>query len=121
MTPVSIQAQGYSGTAYFVGDASNVSVSYIDATYSDGITDSHINSGYTVTQVDTSTVGQKNAIVDYFGITTEVLVNVLDSYNAQAGTPNLEDVTISFNLNTGIMDITGTGEFLPGLKMYRLA
>lgn len=117
MTPVSIQAQGYSGTAYFVGDTSNVSVSYIDAKYSDGITDSHINSGYTVTQVDTSTVGQKNAIVDYFGVTTEVLVNVLDSYNAQAGTPNLEDVTISFNLDTGIMDITGTGEFLP---YYRL-
>lgn len=117
MTPVSIQAQGYSGTAYFIGDTSNVSVSYINATYSDGITDSHINSGYTVTQVDTSTVGQKNAIVDYFGVTTEVLVNVLDSYNAQAGTPNLEDVTISFNLDTGIMDITGTGEFLP---YYRL-
>lgn len=117
MVPVSIQAQGYSGTAYFIGDASNVSVSYINATYSDGITDSHINSGYTVTQVDTSTAGQKNAIVDYFGVTTEVLVNVLDSYNAQAGTPNLEDVTISFNLDTGIMDIVGTGEFLP---YYRL-
>lgn len=117
MVPTSIQAQGYSGTAYFIGDASNVSVSYINATYSDGITDSHINSGYTVTQVDTSTTGQKNAIVDYFGVTTEILVNVLDSYNAQAGTPNLEDVTISFNLNTGIMDITGTGEFLP---YYRL-
>lgn len=117
MIPVSIQAQGYSGTAYFIGDTSNVSVSYINATYSDGITDSHINSGYTVTQVDTSTAGQKNAIVDYFGITTEVLVNVLDSYNAQAGTPNLEDVTISFNLDTGIMDIVGTGEFLP---YYRL-
>lgn len=117
MVPVSIQAQGYSGTAYFIGDTSNVSVSYINATYSDGITDSHINSGYTVTQVDTSTAGQKNAIVDYFGITTEVLVNVLDSYNAQAGTPNLEDVTISFNLDTGIMDIVGTGEFLP---YYRL-
>ena len=117
MVPVSIQAQGYSGTAYFIGDTSNVSVSYINATYSDGITDSHINSGYTVTQVDTSTAGQKNAIVDYFGVTTEVLVNVLDSYNAQAGTPNLEDVTISFNLDTGIMDIVGTGEFLP---YYRL-
>lgn len=113
MVPVSIQAQGYSGTAYFVGDTSNVSVSYINATYSDGITDSRINSGYTVTQVDTSTVGQKNAIVDYFGVTTEILVNVLDSYNAQAGTPHLEDVTISFNLDTGVMNITGTGEFLP--------
>ena len=113
MTPVSIQAQGYSGTAYFIGDTSNVSVSYINAKYSDGITDSHINSGYTVTQVDTSTAGQKNAIVDYFGVTTEVLVNVLDSYNVQAGTPNLEDVMITFDLSTGVMNITGAGEFIP--------
>lgn len=113
MAPVSIQAQGYSGTAYFIGDTSNVSVSYINAKYSDGITDSHINSGYTVTQVDTSTAGQKNAIVDYFGVTTEVLVNVLDSYNVQAGTPNLEDVMITFDLSTGVMNITGAGEFIP--------
>lgn len=113
MTPVSIQAQRYSGTAYFIGDTSNVSVSYINAKYSDGITDSHINSGYTVTQVDTSTAGQKNAIVDYFGVTTEVLVNVLDSYNVQAGTPNLEDVMITFDISTGVMNITGAGEFIP--------
>lgn len=113
MVPVSIQAQGYSGTAYFVGDTSNTTVSYINATYSDGITDSNIKSGYTITQADTSTAGEKSAIVDYFGVTTEIVVKVLDSYNVQAGTPNLEDVTITFDLDTGVMNITGTGEFLP--------
>lgn len=113
MVPVSIQAQGYSGTAYFVGDISNTTVSYINATYSDGIKDSNIKSGYTITQADTSTAGEKSAIVDYFGVTTEIVVKVLDSYNVQAGTPNLEDVTITLDLDTGVMNITGTGEFLP--------
>lgn len=113
MAPVSIQAQGYSGTAYFVGDTSNTTVSYINATYSDGITDSKIKNGYTITQVDTSTAGEKSAIVDYFGVTTEIVVKVLDLYNVQAGTPNLEDVTITFDLDTGVMNITGTGEFIP--------
>ena len=113
MIPVSIQAQGYSGIAYFVGDTSNTTVSYINATYSDGITDSKIKNGYTITQVDTSTAGEKSAIVDYFGVTTEIVVKVLDSYNVQAGTPNLDDVTITFDLGTGVMNITGTGEFLP--------
>ena len=113
MTPVSIQAQGYSGTAYFVGDESNTTVSYINATYSDGIKDSNIKSGYTITQADTSTAGEKSVIVDYFGVTTEIVVKVLDSYNVQAGTPNLEDVTITLDLDTGVMNITGTGEFIP--------
>lgn len=113
MVPISIQAQGYSGTAYFVGDASNTTISYINVTYSDGIKDSNIKSGYTITQVDTSTAGEKSAIVNYFGVTAEIPVAVLDSYSAQAGMPNLEDVTITFDLNTGIMDIVGTGEFLP--------
>lgn len=117
MTPVSIQAQGYSGTAYFVGDESNTTVSYINATYSDGIKDSNIKSGYTITQADTSTAGEKSVIVDYFGVTTEIVVKVLDSYNVQAGTPNLEDATITLDLDTGVMNITGTGEFLP---YYRL-
>ena len=117
MVPVSIQAQGYSGTAYFVGDTSNTTVSYINATYSDGIKDSNIKSGYTITQADTSTAGEKTAIVDYFGVTTEIAVKVLDSYNVQAGTPNLEDVTITLDLDTGVMNITGTGEFIP---YYRL-
>ena len=112
MTPTSIQAQGYSVTAYFVGDTSDVRVSYINATYSDGITDSNIKSGYTIAQVDTSTTGKKTAIVDYFGVTAEIPVYVLGSYSVQAGTPNLEDVTITFDLDTGVMNIMGTGEFL---------
>ena len=111
MVPVSIQAQEYSGTAYFVGDTSDVRVSYINATYSDGITDSNIKSGYTVAQVDTSTTGEKTAIVDYFGVTTELSVNVYDSFSVHIGTPNYEDVTATLDLETNILTVSGTGEF----------
>ena len=112
MTPLSISCDSYYNTAYFVGDESKVDVASISATYSDG-TDTDIKSGYTIIQVDTSTVGGKAAIVDYFGVTAEIPVYVLDSYSAQAGTPNLEDVTITLDLETGAMNITGTGDFLP--------
>lgn len=39
MTPVSISYSRVNGTFYFVGDTSNVSLYYIQATYSDGITE----------------------------------------------------------------------------------
>lgn len=116
MTPLSISCDSYYNTAYFVGDESKVDVASISATYSDG-TDTDIKSGYTIIQVDTSTVGEKAAIVDYFGVTAEIPVYVLDSYSAQAGTPNLEDVTITLDLETGAMNIIGTGDFLP---FYRI-
>lgn len=112
MTPLSISCDSYYNTAYFVGDESKVDVASISATYSDG-TDTDIESGYTIIQVDTSTVGEKAAIVDYFGVTAEIPVYVLDSYSTQAGTPNLEDVTITLDLETGAMNIIGTGDFLP--------
>lgn len=112
MRPLRITSANYSAGTYFVGDESNITVSYIEITY-DGITDERVESGYTITQADTSTAGQKSAIVNYFGVTTEIPVAVLDSYSAQAGTPNLDDVTITFVLGTGVMNITGTGEFLP--------
>lgn len=115
-TPVSIVAKSYSNTCYFVGDTSNVRVKSIKVTYDDETVET-ITDGYTVSQIDTSEAGEKKAKVEYLGLTAEISIIVLDSYNAQAGTPNLEDVTISFNLDTGIMDITGTGEFLP---YYRL-
>lgn len=116
MVPVSIQAQGYSGTAYFVGDASNVSVSYINATYSDGITDTHVKNGFTVTQVDTLTAGQKTAIINYFGVTTELKVDIYDSFSVKIGTPTADDVVATFSIETNILSISGTGEFNPRLS-----
>lgn len=111
-TPVSIVAKSYSNTCYFVGDTSNVRVKSIKVTYDDGTVET-ITDGYTVSQIDTSEAGEKKAKVEYLGLTAEISIIVLDSYSVQAGTPNLEDVTITLNLDTGIMDITGTGEFLP--------
>ncbi len=116
MVPVSIQAQGYSGTAYFVGDASNVSVSYINVTYSDGITDTRVKNGFTVTQVDTLTAGQKTAIINYFGVTTELKVDIYDSFSVKIGTPTADDVVATFSIETNILSISGTGEFNPRLS-----
>ena len=110
-TPISILPKSYYGTSYFVGDKSNVRVRSIEVTYDDGTTET-IKSGYTVSQVDTSEAGEKFSIVEYSGLTAELAVTVVDSYNVQAGTPNLEDVNITFDLETGLLKVTGTGEFL---------
>ena len=110
-TPISILPKSYYGTSYFVGDKSNVRVRSIEVTYDDGTTET-IKSGYTVSQVDTSEAGEKISIVEYSGLTVELAVTVVDSYNVQAGTPNLEDVNITFDLETGLLKVTGTGEFL---------
>ena len=110
-TPVSIVVKSYSNTCYFVGDTSNVRVKSIKVTYDDETAET-ITDGYTVSQIDTSEAGEKKAKVEYLGLTAEISIIVLDSYNVQAGTPNLEDVTITLNLDTGIMNISGIGEFL---------
>lgn len=110
-TPISIEIKKSSNTCYFVGEASNVKVRSINVTYDDG-TVKALTSGYTVSQVDTSEAGEKISIVEYSGLTVELAVTVVDSYNVQAGTPNLEDVNITFDLETGLLKVTGTGEFL---------
>lgn len=110
-TPVSIAVKSYSNTCYFVGDTSNVRVKSIKVTYDDETAET-ITDGYTVSQIDTSEAGEKKAKVEYLGLTAEISIIVLDSYNVQAGTPNLEDVTITLDLDTGVMNITGIGEFL---------
>lgn len=110
-TPVSIVTKSYSNTCYFVGDTSNVRVKSIKVTYDDETVET-ITDGYTVSQIDTSEAGEKKAKVEYLGLTAEISIIVLDSYNVQAGTPNLEDVAITLNLDTGIMNISGIGEFL---------
>lgn len=110
-TPISIEIKKSSNTCYFVGETSNVKVRSINVTYDDG-TVKTLTSGYTVSQVDTSEAGEKISIVEYSGLTVELAVTVVDSYNVQAGTPNLEDVNIIFDLETGLLKVTGTGEFL---------
>lgn len=110
-TPISIEIKKSSNTCYFVGETSNVKVRSINVTYDDG-TVKTLTSGYTVSQVDTSEAGEKISIVEYSGLTAELAVTVVDSYNVQAGTPNLEDVNITFDLETGLLKVTGTGEFL---------
>lgn len=111
MRPVSI-SYGYAyGTCYFVGDDSNIIVYSIDVTYEDGI-EKGVKSGYTVSRADTAIAGQKTSTIEYFGVIAEIPITVLDSYTAQIGTPNAEDITVNFDLETGIMNIVGTGEFI---------
>lgn len=110
-TPISIEIKKSSNICYFVGETSNVKVRSINVTYDDG-TVKTLTSGYTVSQVDTSEAGEKISIVEYSGLTVELAVTVVDSYNVQAGTPNLEDVNITFDLETGLLKVTGAGEFL---------
>lgn len=112
MLPISISYDYARGTCYFVGDNSNITVNSIDVTYEDG-TEKGVESGYTVSQIDTAIAGQKTSIIEYFGVSAEIPVIVLDSFSAQVGTPNKEDVTATFDLTTGIMNISGTGEFSP--------
>lgn len=112
MLPISISYDYARGTCYFVGDNSNTTVYSIDVTYEDGI-EKGVKSGYTVSQVDTAIAGEKTSIIEYFGVSAEIPVIVLDSFSAQVGTPNKEDVTATFDLATGIMNISGTGEFSP--------
>ena len=109
-TPISILPKSYYGTSYFVGDESNVGVRSIEVTYDDGTTET-IKSGYTVSQVDTSEVGEKVSIVEYSGITYNIPVVVMDSLSIQVGTPEKENVTITFDILTGTMNVTGIGEF----------
>ena len=110
-TPISIEIKKSSNICYFVGETSNVKVISINVTYDDG-TVKTLTSGYTVSQVDTSEAGEKISIVEYSGLTVELAVTVVDSYNVQAGTPNLEDVNITFDLETGLLKVIGAGEFL---------
>lgn len=110
-TPISIEIKKSSNICYFVGETSNVKVRSINVTYDDG-TVKTLTSGYTVSQVDTSEAGEKISIVEYSGLTVELAVTVVDSYNVQAGTPNLEDVNITFDLETGLLKVIGAGEFL---------
>ena len=110
-TPISIEIKKVLTYVILSGQTSNVKVRSINVTYDDG-TVKTLTSGYTVSQVDTSEAGEKISIVEYSGLTVELAVTVVDSYNVQAGTPNLEDVNITFDLETGLLKVTGAGEFL---------
>ena len=111
MTPLSIFLRSTIGSgSYFVGDTTSVTVTEADITYSD-YTEYGVKTGINVENVTVTQVGELSLVVNYFGATTIFNVQVYDSLSLRIGNPNTDDVTAEFNLETGTLTISGTGEF----------
>lgn len=109
MQPEEINGMSYVGASYFVGDTTDIAVSYIVAVYSDG--SEKVTSGFTVENKVLTEAGTVTINVNYFGITDDTIkVNVYDSFLVHIGSPNSEDVTAEFNLDTNTLSISGTGK-----------
>ena len=109
MQPLDITGASYSPGTYFVGETTNISVTSITVSYSDGF--EYVTSGYTVNNVVATEPGSLLITVEYFGVSTTVSTKVLDSFSVKIGTPTNDDVTAIFDLETNILSISGTGEF----------
>lgn len=109
MQPEEINGMSYVGASYFVGDTTDIAVSYIVVVYSDGL--EKVTSGFTVENKVLTEAGTVTINVNYFGITDDTIkVNVYDSFLVHIGSPNYEDVTAEFNLDTNTLSISGTGK-----------
>lgn len=109
MQPEEINGMSYVGASYFVGDTTDIAVSYIVVVYSDG--SEQVTSGFTIENKTLTEAGTVTINVNYFGITDDTIkVNVYDSFLVHIGLPNYEDVTAEFNLDTNTLSISGTGK-----------
>jgi len=109
MQPEEINGMSYVGASYFVGDTTDIAVSYIVVVYSDG--SEKVTSGFTVENKVLAEAGTVTINVNYFGITDDTIkVNVYDSFLVHIGSPNYEDVTAEFNLDTNTLSVSGTGK-----------
>lgn len=114
MQPEKINGVSYFGASYFVGDTTDISVSYITVVYSDG--SEQVTSGFTIENKTLTEAGTVAINVNYFGITDDTIkVNVYDSFLVHIGSPNYEDVTAEFNLDTNTLSISGTGKIAGNL------
>ena len=109
MQPEEINGMSYVGASYFVGDTTDIAVSYIVVVYSDG--SEKVTSGFTVENKVLTETGTVTINVNYFGISDDTIkVDVYDSFLVHIGSPNYEDVTAEFNLDTNTLSISGTGK-----------
>ena len=114
MQPERIDGMSYSGTSYFVGDTTDISVSRITVVYSDG--PENVTSGFTVENKVLTEVGKISVNVKYFGITDNTItVDVYDSFLVHIGSPNYEDVTAQFDLDANTLTISGIGKITGSL------
>lgn len=115
MQPERINGVSYFGASYFVGDTTDIGVSYITVIYSDG--SEQVTSGFTIENKTLTEAGTVTINVNYFGITDDTIkVNVYDSFLVHIGSPNYEDVTAEFNLDTNTLSISGTGKITGNLS-----
>lgn len=99
---------------YFVGDTTEVKVTGITVEYSDG--SERIESGYVVENKVLSESGTIPISVKYFNVIGVVNVSVYSSLLLHIGSPNYEDVTAKFNLDTNTLSISGTGKITGNLS-----
>ncbi len=99
---------------YFVGDTTDVKVTGITVEYSDG--SERIESGYVVENKILSESGTIPISVKYFNVIGVVNVSVYSSLLLHIGSPNYEDVTAKFNLDTNTLSISGTGKITGNLS-----
>lgn len=102
------------GKYYFVGDALDLKVSYITVEYSDG--SEEVTSGYTIENKVLLEAGVIPINVEYFGVAITSNVTVYSSLLIHIGSPNYEDVTVEFNIDTNTLTISGTGKFTYSLS-----
>lgn len=102
------------GKYYFVGDALDLKVSYITVEYSDG--SEEVTSGYTIENKVLLEAGVIPINVEYFGVAITSNVTVYSSLLIHIGSPNYEDVTAEFNIDTNTLTISGTGKFTYSLS-----
>mgnify|MGYP002594157940 FL=1 len=102
------------GKYYFVGDALDLKVSYITVEYSDG--SEEVTSGYTIENKVLLEAGVIPINVEYFGVAITSNVTVYSSLLIHIGSPNYEDATAEFNIDTNTLTISGTGKFTYSLS-----
>lgn len=113
MQPERIIEMDYFKTVYFVGDTTDVRVDRINVAYSDG--SEYVTTGYTIENKVLTHSGKDSVDVKYFGITDTIDVVACESFLVHIGSPNYEDVTAEFDLNSNALTISGTGKTTDGL------
>lgn len=94
---------------YFVGDVTDLNIDSITVEYSDG--SETITSGYTIENITVTNVGTVPINIKYFGAVGVANVTVFDSFYVHIGSPNDEDVTAEFDLDTNTLTVSGKGRF----------